>query len=67
MKTAHLKKVRPVAPAHHGTEVRVFSPSSVLDEALHDWAEAYGAQTVKDHAALVRAIKSGRVEVAREA
>jgi hypothetical protein len=36
--------------------------SAVLDEALADWAEAYGEQTLKDHAALVRAIKSGRVE-----
>jgi uncharacterized protein (DUF2252 family) len=41
--------------------------SSVLDEALVDWAEAYGEQTLKDHAALVRAIKSGRVEAVSEA
>ena len=37
--------------------------SDVLDEALADWAEAYGGQTVKDHAALLRAIESGRVSV----
>jgi hypothetical protein len=36
--------------------------STVLDGALADWAEAYGEQTLKDHAALARAIKSGRVK-----
>jgi hypothetical protein len=36
--------------------------SAVLDEALADWAEAYGEQTLKDHAALLKAIKSGRVK-----
>jgi hypothetical protein len=36
--------------------------SEVLDAAFADWAEAYGEQTVKDHARLVKAIKSGRVE-----
>ena len=40
--------------------------SEVLDEALADWAEAYGDQTVKDHAALVRAIKSERVPALHE-
>jgi uncharacterized protein (DUF2252 family) len=35
--------------------------SDVLDEALADWAEAYGEQTVDDHAALLKAIESGRV------
>jgi uncharacterized protein (DUF2252 family) len=35
--------------------------SDVLDEALADWAEAYGQQTVNDHAALLKAIESGRV------
>jgi hypothetical protein len=40
--------------------------STVLDEALADWAEAYGEQTLEDHAALVRAIKSGRVEAVHE-
>jgi len=41
--------------------------SAALDEALADWAEAYGEQTLKDHAALVKAIKSGRVEAVSEA
>jgi uncharacterized protein (DUF2252 family) len=36
--------------------------NEVLDEALADWAEAYGDQNVLDHAALVKAIKSGRVK-----
>ena len=36
--------------------------ATVLDAALADWAEAYGEQTLKDHAALVRAIKAGRVQ-----
>jgi DNA-binding FadR family transcriptional regulator len=40
--------------------------STALDRALADWAEAYGEQTLKDHAALVKAIKSGRVEAVRE-
>jgi uncharacterized protein (DUF2252 family) len=34
--------------------------SSVLDDALADWAEAYGDQTILDHAALVDAIKDNR-------
>jgi len=47
--------------------VRVSNPLRVedlnlLDEALADWAEAYGDQTLKDHAALARAIESGRVK-----
>jgi uncharacterized protein (DUF2252 family) len=33
-----------------------------LDRALADFAEAYGDQTERDHAALVQAIKRGRVE-----
>ncbi len=33
-----------------------------LDRALADFAEAYGDQTERDHAALVKAIKAGRVE-----
>ena len=41
--------------------------SEVLDEALAEWAEAYGDQTVKDHAALLRAIKSGRLEAVTDA
>jgi uncharacterized protein (DUF2252 family) len=36
--------------------------SSVLDEALAVWAESYGDQTESDHAALVDAIKSGKVK-----
>ena len=36
--------------------------SPVLDEALAKWAEAYGDQTERDHAQLVKAIKSGRVK-----
>ncbi len=36
--------------------------SDVLDEALAAWAESYGDQTVKDHAALLAAIKDGTVE-----
>ena len=35
--------------------------SDVFDEALADWAEGYGEQTVKDHARFVKAIESGRV------
>ena len=34
--------------------------SSVLDEALALWAELYANQTVLDHAALVKAVKSNR-------
>jgi len=33
-----------------------------FDNAMADWAEAYGAQTRRDHAALLEAIKSGRVK-----
>lgn len=36
--------------------------SSVFDEALATWAEAYGDQTESDHAALVDAIHRGEVE-----
>jgi hypothetical protein len=39
--------------------------SNVLDEALADWAEAYGDQTKKDHATLVQAIEKGRVKAIR--
>ncbi len=35
--------------------------SATLDAAFADWAEAYGDQTEKDHARLVKAIKTGRV------
>ena len=36
--------------------------SAVLDKALATWAESYGDQTEKDHARLVKAVKSGRVK-----
>jgi uncharacterized protein (DUF2252 family) len=37
--------------------------SGPFDNALADWAEAYGAQTKRDHAALLKAIESGRVKI----
>ena len=40
--------------------------SKALDRALVDFAEAYGDQTERDHAALVAAIKQGRVEAVRK-
>jgi len=40
--------------------------STVLDEALASWAEAYGDQTERDHAQLVKAIKSGTVKAIEE-
>jgi len=36
--------------------------SEVFDQALGDFALAYADQTVRDHAALVAAVKSGRIE-----
>lgn len=39
--------------------------SKVFDEALADWAERYGDQTIRDHAALQRAIKARRLPIAR--
>lgn len=39
----------------------------VLDEALVQWAEAYGDQTERDHDRLVKAIESGRVKAIKEA
>ena len=36
--------------------------SKVLDEALADFAEAYGDQTEKDHASLKNAIQQGRIK-----
>ena len=36
--------------------------SKVFGEALADWAEAYADQNERDHAALVAAIKSGKVQ-----
>jgi uncharacterized protein (DUF2252 family) len=35
--------------------------SKVLDEALAEWAEAYGDQTERDHARLLDAIRNGQV------
>jgi uncharacterized protein (DUF2252 family) len=40
--------------------------SGPFDDAMADWAEAYGAQTRQDHAALLAAIKSGRVKADAE-
>jgi hypothetical protein len=34
----------------------------VWPQALAKWAESYGDQTEKDHAALVSAIQSGKVK-----
>ena len=36
--------------------------SSVLDEALADWAEAYADQNASDHAAFAEAIQTGRIK-----
>jgi uncharacterized protein (DUF2252 family) len=36
--------------------------SDALGEALASWAEAYGDQNASDHAALVEAIKAGRIQ-----
>jgi uncharacterized protein (DUF2252 family) len=41
--------------------------SEALDEAMADWAEAYGDQTEADHAVLVKAVKSGKVRAVRDA
>lgn len=38
--------------------------STVLDEALAQWAESYGDQTENDHKLLVAAIKRGRIKAA---
>ena len=38
--------------------------SDALDIALAKFAEAYGDQTERDHEALVKAIRSGRVKAA---
>jgi len=35
-----------------------------FDAAMADWAEAYGAQTRRDHGALLEAIRSGRIKAA---
>ena len=41
--------------------------AEVLDNALVEWAEAYGDQTEVDHAVLVKAIKSGKVKATEDA
>lgn len=38
------------------------SDAGEFDDALADWAEAYADQTEKDHAALVKAIRAGKIE-----
>jgi len=40
--------------------------ADTLDRALADFAEAYADQTERDHAALVKAIKTGRVKAVAE-
>jgi hypothetical protein len=40
--------------------------SEALHDALTDFAEAYGDQTERDHAAPLEAIKDGRVAVAAD-
>lgn len=40
--------------------------SEELDEAMAAFANAYADQTERDHAALVKAAKSGRLSVAKE-
>ena len=45
---------------------RLLRKVAVLDEALAKWAEAYGDQTERDHARLVKAIKSGKVKAILE-
>ena len=36
--------------------------SAVLDDAFAEWAESYGDQTERDHAALVKAIQEGKIK-----
>jgi hypothetical protein len=36
--------------------------STVLDEALAEWAESYGDQTERDHSVLVKAIQNGEIK-----
>jgi uncharacterized protein (DUF2252 family) len=43
-----------------------FGGTDTLDQALAQFAEAYGDQTERDHAALVQDIKTGRVKAAVE-
>ena len=41
--------------------------STVLDEALAEWAESYGDQTERDHSLLVEAIKKGQIKAEAQA
>jgi uncharacterized protein (DUF2252 family) len=53
------------AHARSGDAVRIAGycgDEDTLDRALADFAEAYGDQTERDHAELVKAIKAGRVK-----
>ena len=53
------------AHARAGDSVRIsgyLGDTDALDRSLADFAEAYGDQTERDHAELVKAIKSGRVK-----
>ena len=56
--------------ARSGDAVRIAGycgDGDTLDRALADFAEAYGDQTERDHAELVKAIKAGRVKAVVEA
>jgi hypothetical protein len=51
------------APARTGDAAAIsvyLGGSEVYDPAIADWVEAYGDQTERDHAALVKAIETGR-------
>jgi hypothetical protein len=51
------------ARAHTGAAIAGYcGKAPVLDEALVQWAEAYGDQTERDRARLVQAIKTGKVK-----
>ena len=53
------------AHARSGDSVRISGycgDGETLDGALCEFAESYGDQTDRDHAALVQAIKTGRVK-----
>jgi len=55
------------AHARGGDAVRIAGycgDEDTLDRALAEFAEAYGDQTERDHAELVKAIKAGRVKAA---
>jgi hypothetical protein len=52
------------AHARSGDTAKIASycgKTETLDEALANFAEAYGDQTERDHAALVKAIKTGKI------